>query len=117
MGEASGVRAIMYGGRDGIGALTDLPEIQAFQEGERILTTGEGGVFPRGIVAGFASKRGNDWRVGFAMKQGVAGFVRLMPPLAIPTPEDDPVIVEVEPEDQADQVAQDGAAAPRLAGQ
>jgi len=96
MGEASGVRAIMYGGRDGIGALEDLPEIDQFQPGERILTTGEGGVFPRGLVAGFAQKRGSNWRVAYAMARGEAGFVRLVPPARIPTPEEAPLIEEAE---------------------
>ena len=94
MGEASGVRAIMYGGRDGIGALEDLPEIEQFKPGERILTTGEGGVFPRGLVAGFAEKRGASWRVAYAMERGEAGFVRLVPPARIPTPEEEPIIEE-----------------------
>lgn len=118
MGELSGVRAIMYGGRDGIGALEDLPEADQFSAGERILTTGEGGVFPRGVVAGFAQKRGNDWRVTYAMKRGEAGFVRLVPPARIPTPEDDPV---TETEDSANisdvGVASETAGAARLAGQ
>ena len=117
MGEASGVRAIMYGGRDGIGALEDRPEIDNFLEGERILTTGEGGLFPRGIVAGYATRRSNSWRVDYAMKRGAAGFVRLVPPARIPKPEEAPVpddaalLVEGEP-----QIGETGSAA-RLAGQ
>ena len=117
MGEVSGVRAIMYGGRDGIGALVDRPELQDFQEGERVLTTGEGGVFPRGIVAGYAGKRGDTWRVGYAMERGVAGFVRLLPPLRIPTPEEDPITDNVLADDDGERLIVDGGTAPRLAGQ
>lgn len=116
MGEASGVRAIMYGGRDGIGALDDLPEIDQFKPGERILTTGEGGVFPRGVVAGYAEKRGANWRVAYAMKEGAAGFVRLVPPASIPTPEEEPVLAPTEDTIVADAAGQDTAPA-RLAGQ
>ena len=92
MGETSGVRAILYGGRDGIGALQDRPELDPFVAGERILTTGEGGVFPRGILAGYAEMRGKNWRVDYAMNRGTAGFVRLLPPLLIAKPEDAPVL-------------------------
>lgn len=113
MGEASGVRAIMYGGRDGVGALDDRPEIDNFLEGERILTTGEGGLFPRGLVAGYAMQRGNSWRVDYAMKRGEAGFVRLVPPARIPKPEEEPV-----PNEAALLVEVDTAGtAARLAGQ
>lgn len=116
MGEVSGVRAIMYGGRDGLGALTDRPEEHLFIAGERILTTGEGGVFPRGIVTGYAEPRGNNWRVSYAMKEGAAGFVRLVPPIRIPTPEEVPVIEEPVEEADGAEPAVPGAAA-RLVGQ
>lgn len=96
MGEASGVRAIMYGGREALGSLSDLPEEDPFMPGERILTSGEGGVFPRGLVAGRAVRRGDTWRVRYAMKNGGEGFVRLLPPASIPKPEDDPPAVEDE---------------------
>lgn len=114
MGESSGVRAILYGGRDGLGSLTDQPEEDQFIAGERILTTGEGGVFPRGILAGRTEQRGNTWRVRFAMKDGTAGFVRLLPPLLIPTPEDEPVLIV--PTDEEAVPSEPGAAA-RLVGQ
>ena len=91
LGERSGVRAIMYGGSNGRGALQDLPEEDQFIVGERLLTSGEGGAFPRGILAGYATLRGDDWRVEFAMEQGRAGFVRLIPERSIPRPEDNPV--------------------------
>lgn len=97
MGEVSGLRAIMYGGRDGFGTLTDMPEVENFIDGERILTSGEAGVFPRGLIAGTTFRRDNDWRVRFAMKSVRGGYVRLLPHVRIPTPEEEPVPV---PEDE-----------------
>lgn len=114
MGETSGVRAILYGGRDGDGALADRPELDPFQSGERILTTGEGGVFPRGIVAGYAELRSNNWRVAYAMNGGSSGFVRLLPPLDIPKPEDVPAETDGTPDPA---VSADAGVVSRLAGQ
>jgi rod shape-determining protein MreC len=91
MGEASGMRAILYGDRDDLGSLTDLPERGRFIVGERVLTSSEGGVFPRGIVVGEVVERGDDLRVQFGMTRGRGGFVRLMPSMKIPGPETFPL--------------------------
>ena len=91
MGEASGIRAIMFGGRDQFGTLTDLPETGDFILGERILTSGEGGVLPRGIVVGEVVDKGGDVRVALGMLRGRGGFVRLMPSDAVPRPDEFPV--------------------------
>ena len=93
MGEVSGVRAILYGGRDGLGGLTDLPERDEFVEGERILTSAEGGAFPRGLVVGEARKVGGDWRVKFSMADRDGGYVQMIPPPEIQKP----VALEPEP--------------------
>ena len=90
MGERSGVRAVLYGSRDRIGRLDDLPENDLFVEGERILTSGEGGIFPRGLMTGFVFSSGDQWRVRFTMQDARGGFVRLLPPPTIPTPEEIP---------------------------
>ena len=79
MGEVSGVRAILYGGRDGLGSLTDLPERDDFVEGERILTSAEGGAFPRGLIVGEVRKVGDDWRVKFSMAERDGGYVQMIP--------------------------------------
>jgi rod shape-determining protein MreC len=96
MGEASGLRAIMYGGRDGLGRLTDLPEQGDFLPNERILTSGEGGLFPRGVVVGHVrDAEGKEIRVDLEMLNGQLSYVRLKPIVSIPVPEAFPVETEV----------------------
>lgn len=96
LGEVSGARAIMQGGRDRYGLLTDLPEDAGFVAGERMLTSGEGGTFPRGILVGRAAAASREWRVILAKDDVQSGFVRLLPSQDIPTPEEAPAEV---PED------------------
>ena len=96
MGEASGLRAIMYGGRDGLGRLTDLPEQGYFLPNERILTSGEGGLFPRGVVVGHVrDAEGKEIRVDLEMLNGQLSYVRLKPIMSIPVPEAFPVETEI----------------------
>lgn len=91
MGETSGLRAIMFGGRSGRGRLTDRPEQGVFIENERILTSGEGGLFPRGVIVGRARDVGTDNpTVLLEMQQGQLGYVRLKPALLIQAPEQNP---------------------------
>lgn len=87
MGESSGLRAIMFGGRDGDGRLTDQPEAGEFIRGERILTSGEGGLFPRGVVVGTVQGQGDGLKVDLAMAKGQLGYVRLKKSPLIPDPE------------------------------
>ncbi len=91
MGEISGLRAIMYGGRDGLGRLTDRPESGRFEIGERIMTSGEGGLFPRGVIVGTVIGRDGVERVELAMIEGQLSYVRLKPSSLIDPPEIDAV--------------------------
>ncbi len=91
MGEVSGLRAIMFGGRDGLGRLTDHPEDGDFVIGERIMTSGEGGLFPRGVVVGTIVGRGEDERVELSMQEGQLSYVRLKRSSKIVPPEVDDV--------------------------
>lgn len=96
MGESSGLRAIMFGGRDDMGRLTDLPEQDRFLPNERILTSGEGGMFPRGVVVGHVRGDTEDEvRVGLAMLSGQLSYVRLKPTITVAKPEEFPVETEV----------------------
>lgn len=106
LGESTGLRAILYGARDQMGALTDLPEEGGFQLGERIITSGEGGVFPRGLYVGEIVYQGEEPRVVLGMKSGQNGYVRLIPPAFIPKPEPEPetqVVAETETTESAEQ--------------
>jgi len=96
MGESSGLRAIMFGGRDGNGRLTDRPEEERFITGERVLTSGEGGLFPRGVVVGSIIDGEDNARVKLAMLRGQLSYVRLKPSAVIAPPEDEPVSEVVE---------------------
>lgn len=86
MGEVSGVRAIMYGQDREAARLNDLPEEAGFVEGERILTSGDGGAFPRGLVVGTARKDATGWRVRLAMREHGSSYVRMIQPPVIPAP-------------------------------
>lgn len=95
MGEVSGLRAIMSGGPRQRGYLTDLPEQGQFLPNERVLTSGEGGLFPRGVVVGTVIGSGDTAdQVELAMLGGQLGYVRLKPTIQIAPPEDDDVEAE-----------------------
>lgn len=110
MGEASRVRAVLAGQATRPPELITHPyQVQAprmdfivgaqnLREGERIITSGDGGLFPRGIPVG-AARRQNDgsWRVALAVAEHPIDFVRIIPYVGVETPEDDPVPSEGPP--------------------
>jgi rod shape-determining protein MreC len=100
MGEASRVRAVLAG------QATRRPELslypyqlqaprmdyivgaQALREGERVITSGDGGLYPRGLPVGVARhERDGSWRVALAASQRPIDFVRLIPFVAVAPPE------------------------------
>ncbi|MBK6704011.1 MAG: hypothetical protein IPG56_09850 [Caulobacteraceae bacterium] len=101
MGESSRVRAVLAG------QATRRPELslypyqlqaprmdfivgaQSLREGERVITSGDGGLYPRGISVGVA-RRENDgsWHVSLAASQQPIDFVRLIPFVPIDAPEE-----------------------------
>lgn len=100
MGEISGVRAILAGGRgEKIGRLIDNPETADFLPGETLVTSGEGNAFPRGLRVGRAIKPNDEWLAQLALGEAPVDFVRLLPSLNVPSPEEEPV-----PEPQTDLV-------------
>lgn len=100
LGEVSGVRAILQGKDRDRGVLKDLPEAADFIEGERVLSSGEGGAYPRGLVVGTATKQGSEWIVRLAMRDHSSGYVRMIAPPDIvePVPDSElppePVVTE-----------------------
>lgn len=101
MGEASRVRAVLAGQATRPPELITQPyQVQAprldfivgaqsLRQGERILTSGDGGLFPRGIPVGVAQHtRDGQWRVSLSAAQRPIDFVRLIPYLGIDTPEE-----------------------------
>jgi len=104
MGEGSRVRAVLTG------QATRPPELvthpyqiqsprldfivgsQSLREGERIITSGDGGLYPRGIPVGVARRQGDgSWRVALAAAQRPIDFVRIIPYIGVARPEDAPV--------------------------
>lgn len=100
MGEASRVRAVLAG------QATRRPELslypyqlqaprmdfivgaQSLREGERVITSGDGGLYPRGIPVGVARReRDGAWRVALAAAQQPIDFVRIIPFIPIEPPE------------------------------
>lgn len=100
LGEASRVRAVLAGQATRPPELTTQPyQVQAprldfivgaqdLREGERIITSGEGGIFPRGIPVGVAQGgRDGQWRVSLSAAQRPIDFVRLTPFVGMDAPE------------------------------
>jgi rod shape-determining protein MreC len=121
MGEASRVRAVLAG------QATQPPELytrpfevesprldfivgaQSLREGERIVTSGDGGLYPRGVAVGVA-RHGSDgvWRVALASTRLPIDFVRLVPFVGAPRPEEAPVTDAGPPPDARSAVASVG---------
>jgi len=110
MGEASRVRAVLAG------QATRPPELithpyqlqaprmdfivgaQSLREGERVITSGDGGLFPRGIPVGLAQRQNDgSWRVALAAAQRPIDFVRIIPYVGVIAPESEPVQTEGPP--------------------
>lgn len=100
LGEASRVRAVMAGQATRRPELLTSPyEVQAprmefivgaqsLREGERIITSGDGGLFPRGIPVGVARREGDgSWHVALAAAQRPIDFVRIIPFAGVEPPE------------------------------
>jgi rod shape-determining protein MreC len=101
MGEASRVRAVLAGQATRPPDLYTSPfqmqaprldfivGVQSLREGERIITSGDGGLYPRGIPVGVARASGDgQWRVALAASQRPIDFVRILPFVGIERPEE-----------------------------
>jgi rod shape-determining protein MreC len=87
MGEQSRARGIVLGDKTAAPQLSHLNLPPVLGDNERLMTSGDDGLFPRGIAVGTAG-RGPDgkWRVRLASARAPVDFVRLVPPSDFPPP-------------------------------
>ena len=72
-------RAILTGDGGGAPRMAYLRGINPVKEGDRILTSGDGGVFPRGLPVGVAAKGlDGQWRVRLYADTAAIDFVRVL---------------------------------------
>ncbi|MGE5501986.1 MAG: rod shape-determining protein MreC [Ignavibacteriales bacterium] len=77
--DRTNARAILSGDGSGTPKLDYLRGRDAIRQGDRILTSGDGGVFPRGLPVGVAYKAlDGHWRVGLAADSSSIDFVRIL---------------------------------------
>jgi rod shape-determining protein MreC len=102
MGESSRARALLVG-RAGQkaklenGLTIENPQLQfvvgagGLRKGERIVTSGDGGIYPRGILVGWAEQSGDAWVAKLGAARQPIDFIRLVPYIDPEAPEKNPV--------------------------
>jgi rod shape-determining protein MreC len=97
MGEKTRARAILTGDGSAAPRLILLADPAGIEVGERLVTSGDDGVIPRGIAVGVADQRGEgEWRARLSSDRAPVDFVRLVPPQRVlppPPPIAAPVVV------------------------
>ncbi len=89
MGETTRARAIVSGDKTLAPRLAHLNTPALMRDGERVMTSGDDGIFPRGIAVGEAGVAPDrQWRVRLASSKAPIDFVRLVPPSNFPPPLD-----------------------------
>ncbi|MCE2891583.1 MAG: rod shape-determining protein MreC [Hyphomonadaceae bacterium] len=89
MGETTRARAIAMGDKTSAPRLAHLNTPTLMRDGERVMTSGDDGIFPRGIAVGQAGVAPDrQWRVRLASSASPIDFVRLVPPSNFPPPLD-----------------------------
>jgi rod shape-determining protein MreC len=89
MGEVTRARAIASGDKSAAPRLAHLNTPALMQDGERVMTSGDDGIFPRGIAVGQAGVAPDQlWRVRLAVSATPIDFVRVIPPSNFPPPLD-----------------------------
>jgi rod shape-determining protein MreC len=89
MGENSRGRAILIGDKTDAPFLEHLNIPALIKADERVLTSGDDGILPRGVAIGTAGI-GPDgrWRVKLATNSGAVDYIKLIAPNYIPTPQE-----------------------------
>lgn len=115
MGEKTRARAILTGDGTAAPRLILLADPAGLEVGERLVTSGDDGVIPRGIAVGVADRRSDtEWRARLSSDRAPVDFVRLAPPQRVlppPPPIAAPVSVPVAPTPAATAAAQRAAGA------
>jgi rod shape-determining protein MreC len=89
MGEITRARAIAMGDKTSAPKLAHLNTPTLMRDGERVMTSGDDGIYPRGIAVGQAGiAPDKQWRVRLASSASPVDFVRLVPPSNFPPPLD-----------------------------
>ncbi len=89
MGEETRARAIMIGDKTDAPVLEHLSIPATMKKGERIVTSGDDGIIPRGIAIGIADiGPDNKWRVKLNTNSAAIDYVKLISPNFVPTPGD-----------------------------
>ena len=73
-----GERAIMAGNNDETPQLLYLPQGAQLHDGQRVVTSGDGGLFPGNLPVGEVVKAANGWTVRPFTDIGRVGFVRIV---------------------------------------
>ncbi|GIU67571.1 rod shape-determining protein MreC [Candidatus Phycosocius spiralis] len=119
MGEITRARAIASGDKSLAPKLAHLNTPILMRDGERVMTSGDDGIFPRGIAvgqAGIAPDR--QWRVRLASSNSPIDFVRVIPPSNFPPPLDPvtPPILPPSPREHGSTSSVQGAVLPLAVG-
>jgi rod shape-determining protein MreC len=90
MGETTRARAMAIGDKTLAPTLAHLNTPSLMRDGERVVTSGDDGIFPRGIAVGQSGiAPDKQWRVRLSSNTVPLDFVRLIPPSNFPKPQDD----------------------------
>ena len=103
MGRVSLDRALLVGDRK-TGARLEFAETpDLIVEGEEWVTSGDDGLFPRGMTVGWAHRDAEGWRLDLAMQLSPLDFVRLVPSPTFESPDEAGPVIETESEDAVDE--------------
>jgi rod shape-determining protein MreC len=87
MGEETRARAMAIGDKSPAPRLAHLNTPSLMKDGERVVTSGDDGIFPRGLAVGQSGiAPDKQWRVRLASNSAPVDFVRLIPPSNFPLP-------------------------------
>lgn len=109
MADRSNARALLVGDNSDFPRLDYLGRAPDIREGDRIVTSGDDNVMPRGLPVGEAVRdRDGRWRVALYHRVAPIDLVWIWPYQALPTPEDELAERAARPDDAAPDARQGG---------